>query len=201
MRQLSPLEYRRFALWTFPTVIDMLSMLKDRWDKLDNETYNERITSKKVDHKGHEVTQYGVKPLDKREFIKCLDKDGYIPFIGHLISTLSDLCPDKSSNEAYNDAVKVMSVLPDAVELPKCNPKDVYCCIKAMQYVMGFGYGNLDKFNKAFMYLAKVALSILVWYLHITDQTFSYGDVVPNETENETKKELNLSALEEEFHM
>lgn len=183
MTYLLPLEYRRFALWTFPTVIDMLLFLHDRWSKLDYETYSERITSKKVNRRGHEVTQYGVKPLDKREFVKGLNNDGYIPIISHLISTLNELCPEKSSDEAYNDAVKVMSCLPDAVELPTCNTEDLHCCIRAMQYVMRLGGGNLEDLNKVFMYLAKAAMSMLVWYLHTTKQTCSYSDAVQDATE------------------
>lgn len=44
---MNPLEYRHFVICIFPMVMDMLSALDQIWVKLDNETYNERITKTK----------------------------------------------------------------------------------------------------------------------------------------------------------
>ena len=59
-----------------------------------------------------------------------------------------------------------------------------------MHYVIGMGFGNLEKFNKICVYLAKVSLEMLVWYIYPA-QTLSYGKVVDNKAseadeENET---------------
>lgn len=183
MRQLSQLEYRRFVVWTFPTVIDMLSVLDNRWVAVEHDTYSERITTRIEKRKGKDVTCYGVKPLDKRVFLKAIDKDGVVPFIGHLIHTLSELTPEGISSTAlYRDAHEAISALPDAPELPESsNPEESTRCISAMRYIIGMGFGNLEKFNKICVYLAKVSLEMLVWYLYPA-QTLSYGKVVLNET-------------------
>lgn len=112
-----------------------------------------------------------------------IDKDGFVPFIGHLIHTLSDLTPGSiGSTELYIDAYEVISALPDAPDLPESsNPEENTRCVSAMRYVIGMGFGNLEKFNKICVYLAKVSLEMLVWYLYPA-QTLSYGKVVPNET-------------------
>lgn len=189
MRDLSPLEYRRFIVWTFPTVIDMLSVLDNKWVALEHDTYSERITSRVEKRKGKDVTCYGVKPLDKRVFVKAIDKDGFIPFIGHLINTLSELTPEGiSSTELYSDAHEAISRLPDAPDLPESSdPEESSRCINALRYVIGMGFGNLEKFNKICVYLAKVSLEMLVWYLHPA-QTLSYGKVVDNK-ESEANEE------------
>lgn len=192
MRDLSPLEYRRFIVWTFPTVIDMLSVLDNRWVSIEHDTYSERITTKVEKRKGKDVTCYGVKPLDKRVFLKAIDKDGFVPFIGHLIQTLYELTPeDISSTELYGDAHEAISRLPDAPDLPESSdPEEISRCISAMRYVIGMGFGNLEKFNKICVYLAKVSLEMLSWYVNPT-LTLSYGKVVENKAseaieENET---------------
>lgn len=183
MRQLSQLEYRRFIVWTFPTVIDMLSVLDNRWFTIEHDTYSERITSRVEKRKGKDVTCYGVKPLDKRVFLESINKDGFVPFIDHLIHTLSELTPGSiGSTELYSDAYEAISALPDAPDLPESsNPEENTRCVSAMRYVIGMGFGNLEKFNKICVYLAKVSLEMLVWYLYPA-QTLSYGKVVPNET-------------------
>lgn len=182
MRDLSSLEYRRFIVWTFPTVIDMLSVLDNRWVAIEHDTYSERITTRVERRKGKDVTCYGVKPLDKRVFLKALDKDGFVPFIGHLINTLSELTPEGIGSKAlYSDAHEAISRLPDAPDLPESSdPEESSRCISAMRYVIGMGFGNLEKFNKICVYLAKVSLEMLVWYLYPA-QTLSYGKVVDNE--------------------
>lgn len=181
MKQLSPLEYRRFIVWTFPTVIDMLSVLDNRWVAVEHDTYSERITSKVEKRKGKDVTCYGVKPLDKRVFLEAIDKDGFVPFIEHLIHTLSELTPEGISSTAlYRDAHEAISALPDAPELPESsNPEESARCVSAMRYIIGLGFGNLEKFNKICVYLVKVSLEIIVWYLDPA-QTLSYGEMVPN---------------------
>ena len=183
MRNLSPLEYRRFIVWTFPTVIDMLSVLDNRWVSIEHDTYSERITTRVEKRKGKDVTCYGVKPLDKRVFLKAIDKDGFVPFIGHIIQTLSELTPEGiSSTELYGDAHEAISRLPDAPDLPESSdPEEISRCISAMRYVIGMGLGNLEKFNKICVYLAKVSLEMLSWYLYPA-QTLSYGKVVDNES-------------------
>jgi len=182
MRQLSPLEYRRFIVWTFPTVIDMLSVLDNRWVAVEHDTYSERITSRVEKRKGKDVTCYGVKPLDKRVFLEAIDKDGFIPFIGHLIQTLYELTPENTdSTELYSDAHEAISALPDAPDLPESSdPDEISRCISAMRYVLGMGFGNLEKFNKICVYLAKVSIEMLFWYLY-PSQTLSYGKVVDND--------------------
>ena len=182
MKNLSPLEYRRFIVWTFPTVIDMLSVLDNKWVAIEQDTYSERITTRVEKRKGKDVTCYGVKPLDKRVFLKALDKDGFVPFIGHLIQTLHELTPEElCSTELYSDAHEAISRLPDAPDLPESSdPEEISRCISAMRYVIGMGLGNLEKFNKICVYLAKVSLEILFWYLY-PSQTLSYGKVVENE--------------------
>lgn len=192
MRNLSPLEYRRFIVWTFPTVIDMLSVLDNKWVAIEQDTYSERITTRVEKRKGKDVTCYGVKPLDKRVFLKALDKDGFVPFIGHLIQTLYELTPeDIGSTELYGDAHEAISRLPDAPDLPESSdPEEISRCISAMRYVIGMGLGNLEKFNKICIYLAKVSLEMLSWYVNPT-LTLSYGKVVENKAseaieENET---------------
>lgn len=192
MRDLSPLEYRRFIVWTFPTVIDMLSVLDNRWVSIEHDTYSERITTRVEKRKGKDVTCYGVKPLDKRVFLKALDKDGFVPFIGHLIQTLYELTPeDIGSTELYGDAHEAISRLPDAPDLPESSdPEEISRCISAMRYVIGMGFGNIEKFNKICIYLAKVSLEMLSWYVNPT-LTLSYGKVVENKAseaieENET---------------
>ena len=50
-----------------------------------------------------------------------------------------------------------------------------------MRYVIGMGLGNIEKFNKICVYLAKVSLEMLSWYLYPA-QTLSYGKVVDNES-------------------
>lgn len=192
MRNLSPLEYRRFIVWTFPTVIDMLSVLDNKWVAIEQDTYSERITTRVEKRKGKDVTCYGVKPLDKRVFLKALDKDGFVPFIGHLIQTLYELTPeDIGSTELYGDAHEAISRLPDAPDLPESSdPEEISRCISAMRYVIGMGLGNLEKFNKICVYLAKVSLEMLSWYVNPT-LTLSYGKVVENKAseaieENET---------------
>lgn len=192
MKNLSPLEYRRFIVWTFPTVIDMLSVLDNRWVAIEHDTYSERITTRVEKRKGKDVTCYGVKPLDKRVFLKALDKDGFVPFIGHLIQTLYELTPeDIGSTELYGDAHEAISRLPDAPDLPESSdPEEISRCISAMRYVIGMGLGNLEKFNKICVYLAKVSLEMFFWYVDPT-LTLSYGKVVENKAsganeENET---------------
>lgn len=192
MKNLSPLEYRRFIVWTFPTVIDMLSVLDNRWVAIEHDTYSERITTRVEKRKGKDVTCYGVKPLDKRVFLKAIDKDGFVPFIGHLIQTLYELTPeDIGSTELYGDAHEAISRLPDAPDLPESSdPEEISRCISAMRYVIGMGLGNLEKFNKICVYLAKVSLEMLSWYVNPT-LTLSYGKVVENKAseaieENET---------------
>lgn len=192
MKNLSPLEYRRFIVWTFPTVIDMLSVLDNRWVAIEHDTYSERITTRVEKRKGKDVTCYGVKPLDKRVFLKSLDKDGFVPFIGHLIQTLYELTPeDIGSTELYGDAHEAISRLPDAPDLPESSdPEEISRCISAMRYVIGMGLGNLEKFNKICVYLAKVSLEMFFWYVNPT-LTLSYGKVVENKAsganeENET---------------
>ena len=182
MRNLSPLEYRRFIVWTFPTVIDMLSVLDNKWVAIEQDTYSERITTRVEKRKGKDVTCYGVKPLDKRVFLKALDKDGFVPFIGHLIQTLHELTPEElCSKELYSDAHEAISRLPDAPDLPEStDPEELSRCVSAMRYVIGMGFGNLEKFNKICVYLAKVSLEMLFWYLY-PSQTLSYGKVVENE--------------------
>lgn len=182
MRNLSPLEYRRFIVWTFPTVIDMLSVLDNKWVAIEHDTYSERITTRVEKRKGKDVTCYGVKPLDKRVFLKDLDKDGFVPFIGHLIQTLYELTPeDIGSTELYGDAHEAISRLPDAPDLPESSdPEEISRCVSAMRYVIGMGLGNLEKFNKICVYLAKVSLEMFFWYLY-PSQTLSYGKVVDNE--------------------
>lgn len=192
MRDLSPIEYRRFIVWTFPTVIDMLSVLDNRWVAIEHDTYSERITTKVEKRKGKDVTCYGVKPLDKRVFLKAIAKDGFVPFIGHIIQTLYELTPEGiSSTELYGDAHEAISRLPDAPDLPESSdPEEISRCISAMRYVIGMGLGNLEKFNKICIYLAKVSLEMLSWYVNPT-LTLSYGKVVENKAseaieENET---------------
>ena len=192
MKNLSPLEYRRFIVWTFPTVIDMLSVLDNSWVAIEHDTYSERITTRVEKRKGKDVTCYGVKPLDKRVFLKAIAKDGFVPFIGHLIQTLHNLTPEGiSATELYGDAHEAISRLPDAPDLPESSdPEEISRCISAMRYVIGMGLGNLEKFNKICVYLAKVSLEMLSWYLY-PSQTLSYGKVVENESsksdeENET---------------
>lgn len=192
MRDLSPIEYRRFIVWTFPTVIDMLSVLDNRWVAIEHDTYSERITTKVEKRKGKDVTCYGVKPLDKLVFLKAIAKDGFVPFIGHIIQTLYELTPEGiSSTELYGDAHEAISRLPDAPDLPESSdPEEISRCISAMRYVIGMGLGNLEKFNKICIYLAKVSLEMLSWYVNPT-LTLSYGKVVENKAseaieENET---------------
>lgn len=182
MRDLSPLEYRRFIVWTFPTVIDMLSVLDNRWVALEQDTYSERITTRVEKRKGKDVTCYGVKPLDKRVFLKAIDKEGFVPFICHLIQTLHKLTPEGiSATELYGEAHEAISRLPDAPDLPESSdPEEISRCISAMRYVIGMGLGNLEKFNKICVYLAKVSLEMFFWYLY-PSQTLSYGKVVDNE--------------------
>lgn len=181
MRQLSQLEYRRFIVWMFPTIIDMLSVLDNRWVAIEQATYSERITSRVEKRRGKYVTCYGVKPLDKQVFLEALNKDGFVPFIDHLINTLSELTPEGIGSKAlYSDAYEAISSLPDAPDLPESsNPEESTRCISAMRYVIGMGFGNLEKFNKVCVYLAKVSLDMLVWYLDPA-HTLSYGEVVPN---------------------
>lgn len=189
MRDLSPLEYRRFIVWTFPTVIDMLSVLDNRWVAVEHDTYAERITTRVEKRKGKDVTCYGVKPLDKRVFLKAIDKDGFVPFIGHLITTLYELTPEGiSSTELYGDAHEAISRLPDAPDLPESSdPDEISRCISAMRYVIGMGFGNLEKFNKICVYLAKVSLEMFFWYLYPA-QTLSYGKVVDNKASEATEE-------------
>lgn len=189
MKNLSPLEYRRFIVWTFPTVIDMLSVLDNRWVAIEHDTYSERITTRVEKRKGNDVTCYGVKPLDKRVFLKALDKDGFVPFIGHLIQTLYELTPeDIGSTELYGDAHEAISRLPDAPDLPESSdPEEISRCISAMRYVIGMGFGNLEKFNKICVYLAKVSLEMLSWYVNPT-LTLSYGKVVENKASEENEE-------------
>ena len=188
MRDLPPLEYRRFIVWIFPTVIDMLSVLDNKWVAIEHDTYSERITSRVEKRKGKDVTCYGVKPLDKRVFLKALDKDGFVPFIGHLINTLSEMTPEGIGSTAlYSDAHEAISRLPDAPDLPESSdPEESSRCISAMRYVIGMGFGNLEKFNKICVYLAKVSLEMLVWYTYPA-QTLSYGKIVDNEASKTDK--------------
>lgn len=196
MRNLSPLEYRRFIVCTFPTVIDMLSVLDNKWVAIEHDTYSERITTRVEKRKGKDVTCYGVKPLDKRVFLKALDKDGFVPFIGHLIQTLYELTPeDIGSTELYGDAHEAISRLPDAPDLPESSdPEEISRCISAMRYVICMGLGNLEKFNKICVYLAKVSLEMFFWYLY-PSQTLSYGKVVDNEaSKSDEASETNETA-------
>lgn len=181
MISLSPLEYRRFIVWTFPTVIDMLSVLDNRWVAVEHDTYSERITSRVEKRKGKDVTCYGVNPLDKRVFLKAIDKDGFVPFISHLIHTLSELTPEGIGSTAlYSDAQEAISSLPDAPDLPESSdPDEISRCISAMRYVIGMGFGNLEKFNKICVYLAKVSCEMLTWYTN-PSKTLLYGKVVDN---------------------
>jgi hypothetical protein len=148
-------------------VMDMLSALDQIWVKLDNETYNERITKTKKIRKGREVTCYGVTPLDKSIFIEYLGKEGFIPVINYIIQTLKNLCPDTvQSLDLYGCAQDAISVLPDAPQLPtSSSPDNSATCIHAMQYVLRMGYGNIGKFNSICEYLVSVSLEMLKAYI------------------------------------
>lgn len=165
---MNSLEYRHFVVCIFPMVMDMLSALDQIWVKLDNDTYNERITKTKKIRKGREVTCYGVTPLDKSIFIEYLGKEGFIPVINYIIQTLKNLCPDtvQSSLDLYGCAQAAISVLPDAPQLPtSSSPDNSFTCIQAMQYVLRMGSGNIGMFNSICEYLVSVSLEMLKTYI------------------------------------